>query len=79
MRLVLGFNDLVFKLLAEKLRTFGSNILKFLFGWEELSTIIRKIFILASKSSYIKAEECAMRKPLRKRKQVGNSPISKLT
>ena len=34
LRLVLRFNDLVSKLLAEKLGTFGSNILKFLFGWE---------------------------------------------
>lgn len=38
LRLVLGFNDLVYKLRVGKLGTLGPNILNFPFRWEQCST-----------------------------------------
>lgn len=69
LRLVSGFHDLLLKLLAEKLGTFGSNTLKFPSRWEwNLYTTIGNVFIPVPKSSYVKAKEFAMRKPFHKRR-----------
>lgn len=65
-----GLNDLVFKLLAEKLRIFGSKILKWLQVVLVPFHLYQEGIYFGSEVPFVNAKELTMRKPLHKTKEL---------